>query len=365
MKLSFTSKEQYRLIKQLYGYPGSLCIAERNMCGVVDRVFCRGYWQSRDEKVIDILYQQARILAPLRHDNIATCYGVKKSARKNSSWCRNTMQTHSFDDTFFLFVSEYVSGIDLNILLQLHFKAGLLMPLPVAVCIVKQIATALAYAHKYTIHSDISLENIIIDKQGFCKVMEFGMACMKATNPVYWAETLMYMSPEQICNDPADERTDIFSLGLIAYQLLTGIPLLFAAPSLCIEDQAHKIYQQMKNIPAPHQVVRSIPEELSMMVKKMLGYTPEYRYQRAIKIVEQLEQKYPDLCIGAYSLATYINCFPHFTKCNTQQKLALEFLDPHVRDLNIEHYTALGKFFLRERKDSFLFTMLRQKYNIR
>ncbi|BBM87604.1 serine/threonine protein kinase [Candidatus Uabimicrobium amorphum] len=365
MKISFSAIEQYRPIKQLGGCPSSLCIGERNMCGVTDRVFFRNYLKSRDEWIIDKLYQQARILVPLRHDNIATCYGVREFPWKNYTWRTDTKQMHSTDDTLFWFVWEYISGVDLYSFLIYHLRSGLLIPLPIVVCILKQIAMGLAYAHQYTIHHDISLENFIINKQGFCKIMEFGMGDVMAKQPDHWTGKLMYMSPEQICNDPVDERSDIFSLGLVAYQLLTGVPILYAAPRLSFEDQAHKIYQQMKIIPPPHQMERNIPEELSMMVKKMLGYRPEYRYQRAIKIVEELERKYPELCIGAHSLAAYINCSPNFAKCNTQQNPSLDFLDTHTRELDAENYTALGKKFISERKYSLFFRMLCEKHNIR
>src|SRR5437773_6106101 len=194
-----------------------------------------------DRGFVDRFRREARAAAILNHPNIVDVY----------DW-------GSTDGTYFM-VMEFVRGTNLRAVL---LENGRLEPAQV-VEVVLQVLSALDHAHGHGIvHRDIKPENILIATDGTVKVADFGLARAYADFYVSQAEgtvtgTVQYLAPEQIQGEPADPRTDLYSLGVVMFELLTGRPPFAGETSLGIA------YQHLTNrVPAPSMVVPSVPVAL-------------------------------------------------------------------------------------------------------
>ena len=157
-----------------------------------------------------------------------------------------------------------------------------------AVEIVRQVAEGLAYAHERgVVHRDIKPANIMLDSQGRAKIMDFGLARMRLadhkTTTGMVLGTPRYMSPEQIAGEPVDARSDIFSLGIVLYEALTGTRL-FSGEG--IEQVQHSILN-VDPVP-PTRVTPGLPAMLDFVVARALKRDPTVRYQDARELVADL-----------------------------------------------------------------------------
>jgi serine/threonine protein kinase/sugar lactone lactonase YvrE len=221
-----------------------------------------------DRAFADRFVREAKALAKLNHSNIVTLY--------------------EFDHTdgLFYFMMEFVDGVNLRQLLQ----AGRLAPRE-ALAIVPQICDALQYAHDHgVVHRDIKPENILLDRKGRVKVADFGVArlmgiqgetpsgegghgasaSMSLTEAGKVMGTPQYMAPEQVAQ-PAevDHRADIYSLGVVFYQMLTG-----ELPGHRIEPPSKKVLLDVR---------------LDEVVLRALEKQPDLRYQQASELKTQVE----------------------------------------------------------------------------
>jgi serine/threonine-protein kinase len=200
--------------------------------------------------------REAKAMARLNHPNIVTI--------------------HSFEivgDQHFI-VMEYVEGDNLGEVLD---QRG---PLPIedSTSVVLQMVDALAYAHANGIvHRDVKPSNVMIDSSAKVKITDFGIAKIlgdtKLTRTGTGAGSIHYMSPEQIEGNPIDMRTDIYSLGITFYQMITGkVP--FTDESEFVVMRAHLDQQPT----SPSQLQPDTPPELERVILKMLEKKPEDRY---------------------------------------------------------------------------------------
>src|SRR5712691_4100966 len=196
---------------------------------------------ANDPGFVDRFRREARAAAVLNHPNVVGVYdwGVTEG-------------------TYFM-VMEFVQGHNLRTLLS---RAGRLEPAQV-VEIVSQVLAALDHAHGHGIvHRDIKPENILIAEDGTVKVADFGLARAFADAHVSQAEgtvtgTVQYLAPEQIQGEPADPRTDLYALGVVTFELLTGRLPFTGETSLAIA------YQHLSNrVPPPSSLVPSVPAAL-------------------------------------------------------------------------------------------------------
>ncbi|MCK5849916.1 MAG: protein kinase [Kiritimatiellae bacterium] len=136
---------------------------------------------------------------------------------------RNIVRLHTFDeaDSKYFLVMEYVDGCTVrDVLVQ-----DKTLPPDSTALIIRSCASAIAYAHEHeVIHQDLKPENILLSSDGTLKIIDFGLACLagRKQQSEHIAGTPIYMSPQQKNGEPVDTRTDIYSLGIIAYELLTG-----------------------------------------------------------------------------------------------------------------------------------------------
>jgi serine/threonine protein kinase len=224
---------------------------------------------SVDRAFADRFVREARAMAKLSHPNIISVYHFG-----------TTPEGHLF------FVMEFIEGSDLS---QIIRSDGFTPDR--ALAIVAQVCMALAYAHgKGVIHRDIKPANVMVDKKGHAKLTDFGVARIEdpdggaeATRAGAVIGTPSYMSPEQIQGQPIDRRTDIFSAGVLFYQLLTG-QKPFEGTQWAL---AKKIIQDDPVWPSH---VVQIPETIDRVVARALAKAPEHRYQKASEFAADLKR---------------------------------------------------------------------------
>jgi serine/threonine protein kinase/Flp pilus assembly protein TadD len=221
--------------------------------------------------------REAQAAAVLNHANICTVHEIGQSEGQN------------------FIVMEYVDGQSLDD----RIKGGLL-ELAEAVEIAKKITAGLQAAHKKNIvHRDIKSANIILTSEGHVKITDFGLAKKKGdvtiTKTGSQMGTAAYMSPEQIQGEPVDHQSDIFSFGVLLYEMLTGL-----RPFKGENQQATMfsiLYHQPKSV---REIQPDIPIELEQIIKKSLEKEKENRYQSAHEILADLM----NLCVETDDAST-------------------------------------------------------------
>ncbi len=202
-------------------------------------------------------YQEAKAAGRLSHPNIVTIYDVGKSGE------------------IAYIAMEFLQGRELRDILN----DGKRMPVEQVINIVAQVAQGLAYAHEHGIvHRDVKPSNIMIVRDGHVKITDFGIARMASaavrTQTGMVLGSPKYMSPEQVVGKLTDQRSDIFSLGVMLYEMLTG-----QAP-FSGENVNAIIYQTLNSVPPPPSTLSpNVPEMLNFIVAKALAKKLEHRYQ--------------------------------------------------------------------------------------
>jgi serine/threonine-protein kinase len=185
----------------------------------------------------------------------------------------------------YFIVMEYVEGRTLKELLVTRGPC----PVPIAISYARQILAALRYAHRNgIIHRDIKPHNVIVDQEGRVKVADFGIARAGTTSQMTEAGSIIgtaqYLSPEQARGAPVDESSDLYSTGIVLYELLTG-----AVPFT--GDSAVEIaMKHLSQVPEPPSVIRrEIPHDVDLIVLRALAKDPADRYRSAAEMDRDLE----------------------------------------------------------------------------
>lgn len=211
--------------------------------------------------------REAKSAGRLNHPNIVTIYDVGRA-----------------DHVAFM-AMEYLEGRELK---EIIASGEVLQPDRVAE-IIAQIADALAFAHDHGIvHRDIKPANIMVLRNGSVKITDFGIAKMSSGSRTQIGIILgspKYMSPEQVAGKPVDGRSDIFSLGAVLYESLTGKPAFGGEDSTLTTI----MYQVLNEMPAPPSGVNpSIPVAFDCIVARAMAKAPENRYQSAREMANDL-----------------------------------------------------------------------------
>ncbi|MEP6570543.1 MAG: protein kinase [Acidobacteriota bacterium] len=266
----------YQVIRSLgAGAMGHVYLAHDKRLNRQVAVKLLSFYDVSQEERIRRFRREALAASALNHPNILTIYEIGEA-----------------DDNHFI-ATEFVDGQTLH---ELISKGD--VPAATAVDIVSQIAKALAAAHAAGIvHRDIKPANIMLRADGLVKVLDFGIAkysqpddtdpdkdASLLTNPGAVIGTAAYMSPEQARGNPIDPRTDIWSLGVIFYELVAGRrPFEGGTPM----DLISAVLQQQ---PPPCSLHKSVAPELERIILKSLEKDREKRYQTATELLTKLKQ---------------------------------------------------------------------------
>lgn len=221
---------------------------------------------SEKESLIERLKVEARAAGMLDHPNIITVYDVGEEAG------------------LFYFTMQFIEG---KTLAQAHADRDLL-PLPRVLELMKQLCDGVGFAHQAgVIHRDLKPSNLVITKQGALKILDFGIAKLAdvgLTKAGMIMGTPSYLAPEQASGRRIDNRADIFSMGAILYELLTGER---AFPG---ESTTTVLYKILNEEPIPPRAIEpSLPPALDSVVRKALAKDPLQRFQSCAELGLALE----------------------------------------------------------------------------
>jgi len=235
---------------------------------------------AEDDQFIQMLVDEAKIAVQLTHGNIAQTFDLGRVG-----------------ETYYI-TMEYVDGADLYKILRRASEQDVEMPLDVCAFIGKEISSALDHAHRKRdhagkslgiVHRDVSPQNVLVSYAGEVKLVDFGIAkaTMKARQTAVGVikGKYYYMSPEQAWGDPIDHRSDIFSAGIVLYEMITG-------QMLYLEEDLHKLLEMARNaeIAPPGKIRRGVPPQLERIVMRALAKIPGERYQSAGDFATDLER---------------------------------------------------------------------------
>jgi len=220
---------------------------------------------SGDEEMLKRFYQEAAKTGALKHQNIVTVYDLGEQ------------------DGFPYIVMEYLSGDPLDRLIQ----SGKSQSLAFKLKIVEQVCYALGYAHRNdVIHRDVKPANVIVQSDGIVKLLDFGIARQEKTDghltrTGHVIGTLQYMAPERLRNAAFDGRSDIFSVGVMMYQLLTG-QLPFTGDYSIVQ----KILTEKH--PPLSLYIEKYPAALDAILDRALAKSPDDRYSSADEMAGEI-----------------------------------------------------------------------------
>ena len=222
---------------------------------------------SEDKTFVSKFRAEAQSVAGFTHPNVVNVYDVGD------------------ENGVYYIVMELVEGITLKKYIEKRGK----IPFKEAVSIAIQVANGLDAAHKHNIvHRDIKPQNIIISKEGKVKVTDFGIAKVASSSTINSSSTMgsvHYISPEQARGGYSDARSDIYSLGITIFEMLTGTVPFDGDSTVAVAVQ-----HIQDEIPAPSTVVADIPLSIDRIVIKCTQKKPDRRYQTAAELITDLKK---------------------------------------------------------------------------
>ncbi len=245
---------------------------------------------------VSMFIDEAKLAAQLAHPNITHIYDLGKIGND------------------YYIAMEFVEGRNLRALLNATRRQGVRFPLGLALLIGARLASALDYAHRKKgfdghelglVHRDVSPQNVLISNEGDIKLCDFGIvkAVAKASHTQMGAlkGKLQYMSPEQAWGRQVDGRSDLFSLGAILFEMLTGRRLFPGENEISVLEAVREC-----RIESPKSLVPSTPDEVDALVRKALSREPADRFQTAGTMQQALEQVLHDLKPTQADLAAFV-----------------------------------------------------------
>ncbi|MEM6290155.1 MAG: protein kinase [Myxococcota bacterium] len=233
----------------------------------------------KEERFVRMFLDEARLSLNFNHANIVSVFDIGKSA-----------------NAYFI-VMEYVEGTNLKYILQYMAKQRRALPIPLAVWVLNEILKGLDYAHELRdpesgsglgiVHRDISPPNILVSWNGEVKLTDFGLAKastqLESTDPGVVKGKFAYLAPEAAHGQEVDHRADIFAVGILAFEMLTGQRLFLADTDYDTVENVRKA-----EIPSMRAINPDIPPELEEIVRNSLARDAANRYQNASDFADDL-----------------------------------------------------------------------------
>jgi serine/threonine protein kinase len=221
-----------------------------------------------DRRTIERFENELKIARKIRHKNVCGMYDLGE------------------ENGIYYILMEYVPGEDLKSLIRRVHR----LDIGTAIAIAKQVCDGLSEAHRLGIvHRDLKPNNIMIDKEGNARIMDFGIARSPATKGITGKEVMVgtpeFMSPEQVEAKDIDRRTDIYSLGIVLYEMTTGrLPFEADTPF------AVGVKQKSEEPRNPRELNAQIPDGLDNLILKCLEKDRENRFKNAREVRSELER---------------------------------------------------------------------------
>jgi eukaryotic-like serine/threonine-protein kinase len=234
---------------------------------------------TKNKKFVAMFLDEARLSLSLQHANIVQVFDIGHT-----------------QDTYFI-VMEYVDGIDLKSLIEWRRRMGRRVPIAPTLYIITEICKGLSYAHDLLntdtgrplgiVHRDISPPNVLISKQGEVKVVDFGLAKassqLESTDPGVVKGKMSYLSPEAARGEEVDSRSDIFAVGILLYEMLTGKRLFYG-------ETDYQTVELVRNARIPPIKAQNpeVEQELEDIVRRALARRQGDRFQTANDLQDAL-----------------------------------------------------------------------------
>src|SRR3954449_3772188 len=259
---------RYRIMRKLgTGGMANVYLAEDQELGRRVAIKILNDRHANDEQFVERFRREAKNAAALSHPNVVSIYDRGDA-----------------EGTYYI-AMEYLDGRSVKELIVSRGPA----PVNVSIEYARQILSALRFAHRHGIvHRDIKPHNVLVDGEGRVKVTDFGIAragTSQMTETGSIVGTAQYLSPEQAKGGEVDPRSDLYSLGIVLYELLTGKTPFDG------ETPVEIAMKHLSNAPQPPSKLRQdIPAELDMVVLRALAKNPDDRYQSADEMEADLER---------------------------------------------------------------------------
>lgn len=232
---------------------------------------------AKNDRFIEMFVDEARVAMRLNHSNIVQVYAFEQIEGDH------------------ILAMEYVDGCDLQEIQTAARNSGTRLPWGLCAFLAMEVAKGLDYAHSRSddlgepldiVHRDVSPQNVLISQDGAVKIADFGIAKARSLHEETLGEVkgkLGYMSPEQAGGLSVDRRSDIFSLGVVLHELLTGRPLIEHGAG---KDAMPALREGIFRSPA--QVDQSVPEDLDRVVRRAMDPDPNRRFSTAREMAQAL-----------------------------------------------------------------------------
>jgi beta-lactam-binding protein with PASTA domain/tRNA A-37 threonylcarbamoyl transferase component Bud32 len=259
---------RYRILRRIgSGGMADVYLAEDEVLGRRVAIKILNERHARDEQFIERFRREAQSAASLSHPNVVAIYDRGQA-----------------ESTYYI-AMELLDGRNLKELVVARGPA----PPRIVVDYTRQILAALAYSHRHGIvHRDIKPHNVVVDGDGRVKVTDFGIArggASQMTEVGSIVGTAQYLSPEQARGEPVDPRSDLYSLGIVMYELLTG-----SAPFTGDSPVEIAMKHLSTTPPPPSEKREGVPPELDLVVMRALAKDPDARYASAEEMDADLER---------------------------------------------------------------------------
>lgn len=242
----------------------------------------------------------------------------------------------------YFIVMEYINGVDLKSIWETYTSQGAMPPLETTLYLMVEICKGLDYAHRLTdhqgnpldvVHHDINQSNVLLSRNGEVKLVDFGLSeaafHVQKSDPDVVRGKFGYLSPEAATGQGADHRSDLYAVGIILWELVTGQRLFRGA-----DDMESLRLAQAADIPPPRQYNPDIPSSLERVIVRALDRDPSARYQEARYFGQSLNQILFDLgrSVSAFDVGDMVEAVLALQEQTRQEAGRTAFIEQMIEE---------------------------------